>query len=524
MSEIEQIIIDKNKNKKIKEKPLKPLEQNENQKKKKISQISSLQNKIKEQNKHITSMQEYINILENKLKIKTENNNEPYQIEENPEELINKLKQEKEEILSQLKQEIILNDEQRNYIEILKQALESNIAKHGLTEKINFLKKKYYSKKNTEGDIANVILDISKLKENNDILIKEKEKNKNKINELNNQKEILEKNMTSYNKLNKEYNTLIESNNELQNEFLKLKNLYNEKEKDIIDLKEKYLESTRQNEFLSSENNNLKSLRKDNMNLAKSLSDLGIKFNQVSYDNNNLKDFQTRYEILLRENNEIKKVNQMLNDENLSVQNKLNNIEKYLADLENIEKENSDLKHCIDTSNKNLELLKNEKIKNENLYLDKIKNLTEEKNKLEKILNEKNSFNEEENKNKIQSYINDNKKLYDFNKKLAEDNQKFFVNHKYISNILYRILKFHIPNLNAKNIICEMINLNEKKIELDVNIIKNEKNLEKIIGRSDINFEEKTKMENNLINLKNEMNNLNKKINILEQNLKEYEI
>ena len=196
MSEIEQIIKDKNKNKKIKEKPLKPLEQNENQKKKKISQISSLQNKIKEQNKHITSMQEYINILENKLKIKTENNNEPYQIEENPEELINKLKQEKEEILSQLKQEIILNDEQRNYIEILKQALESNIAKHGLTEKINFLKKKYYSEKNTEGDIANVILDISKLKENNDILIKEKEKNKNKINELNNQKEKLEKNMT----------------------------------------------------------------------------------------------------------------------------------------------------------------------------------------------------------------------------------------------------------------------------------------------------------------------------------------
>ena len=69
--------------------------------------------------------------------------------------------------------------------------------------------------------------------------------------------------MTSYNKLNKEYNTLIESNNELQNEFLKLKNLYNEKEKDIIDLKEKYLESTRQNEFLSSENNIFLKILKD---------------------------------------------------------------------------------------------------------------------------------------------------------------------------------------------------------------------------------------------------------------------
>ena len=51
------------------------------------------------------------------------------------------MKKEKEEILTQVKQEIINNDEQRNYIEILKQALESNISKHGLKDKINFLKK-----------------------------------------------------------------------------------------------------------------------------------------------------------------------------------------------------------------------------------------------------------------------------------------------------------------------------------------------------------------------------------------------
>ena len=480
---------------------------------KKISQstqISSMQKKIKEQAKRLYSMQEYISVLESKLNL---NNNKE---EQNTTEYINRLKSEKEEILSQLKQEIITNDEQRNYIEILKQALESSIARHGLTEKIHFLQKKYY-KDNKKNDIANVILDISKLKENNDLLKKEK-------NELSNEKEKLKNDLTSYNKLSNEYNILIESNNELQNEYYKLKNLYNEKEKDVIDLKEKYIKSERKNEFLSSENNNLKTLRKDNMDLAKSVSDMGIKINKLTLDNNNLKDYQTRYDILMRENNELKKINQCLSDENMAIQNKLRTIDNYLKDLENMEKENKELKNNLEGRDKEIEKLKNEKQNCESLYLDKIKNLTNEKNNFENFLNEKKIFYEEESKNQIESYMNDNKKLYDFNKKLAEDNQKFLVNHKFMTKLIYRIVKFHVPNLNAKNIICEMINLNEKKINIEVNIQKFEKNLEKIMGRNDINFEEKSRMENNIVNLKNEMNNLDKKFNILEEELKEYEI
>ena len=107
---------------------------------------------------------------------------------------------------------------------------------------------------------------------------------------------------------------------------------------------------------------------------------------------------------------------------------------------------------------------------------------------------------------------------------IIKDNQKFFVNHKYLTNLVFRILKYHIPNLNAKNIICQMINLSEKKIELDINIKKIEKNLEKIVAKNDTNYEEKSNIETKLINMKNEMNDLEKKINILEQNLKDYEI
>ena len=537
----------------------------------KESQNINFQNKIRDQAKRLNSMQEYIKLLENKIKKYNPNqifpitkqnmsnqneisyqelfkkytslqqkyndlykssrpkNIEKINIEEYDEpieyneEYVKKLKREKEEILTQLKKEIINNDEQRNYIEILKQALESNISKHGLKDKINFLKNKYYQN-SEKGDYASIILDLSKLKEKNDILLQEKDKNYKIIENLNQKSEKLENQLSSYNKLNNEYNTLIQNNNELQNEYINLKNKYMEREKDIIDLKEKYLNSTKQNELLSSENINLKSLKKDNLDLARSVSDLGVKINQLAYDNNNLKDYQTRYEILLRENNELKRMNQGLSDENISIQQKLFDIENYIKELEGIDKDNISLKNQLQNLNDNLLILNNEKNKNENYYLQQLKSLKKEKNTLENMLSKQKEYNEEETNNKINSYRNDNKKLYDYTKKLSEDNQKFMLEHKFFTQLIFRILKFHIPNLNAKNIICEMLNLNEKNIEVNVEIQKMEKNLEKIISKDDINYEEKMKIENNIKDLRNQINNIGNKFDILENQLKEYEI
>ena len=537
----------------------------------KESQNINFQNKIRDQAKRLNSMQEYIKLLENKIKKYNPNqifpitkqnmsnqneisyqelfkkytslqqkyndlykssrpkNIEKINIEEYDEPIeyneqyVKKLKREKEEILTQLKKEIINNDEQRNYIEILKQALESNISKHGLKDKINFLKNKYYQN-SEKGDYASIILDLSKLKEKNDILLQEKDKNYKIIENLNQKSEKLENQLSSYNKLNNEYNTLIQNNNELQNEYINLKNKYMEREKDIIDLKEKYLNSTKQNELLSSENVNLKSLKKDNLDLARSVSDLGVKINQLAYDNNNLKDYQTRYEILLRENNELKRMNQGLSDENISIQQKLFDIENYIKELEGIDKDNISLKNQLQNLNDNLLILNNEKNKNENYYLQQLKSLTQEKNSLENMLSKQKEYNGEETNNKINSYRNDNKKLYDYTKKLSEDNQKFMLEHKFFTQLIFRILKFHIPNLNAKNIICEMLNLNEKNIEVNVEIQKMEKNLEKIISKDDINYEEKMKIENNIKDLRNQINNIGNKFDILENQLKEYEI
>ena len=93
--------------------------------------------------------------------------------------------------------------------------------------------------------------------------------------------------------------------------------------------------------------------------------------------------------------------------------------------------------------------------------------------------------------------------------------------HKFFTQLILRILKFHIPNLNAKNIICEMLNLNEKNIEISVEIQKMEKGLEKILSKPDINYEEKVKIEKNIQDLKSQLKNIESKYDLLEEQLNE---
>ena len=157
-------------------------------------------------------------------------------------------------------------------------------------------------------------------------------------------------------------------------------------------------------------------------------------------------------------------------------------------------------------------------------YLGQIKNLTQDKNNFEKVMNKQKEFHEIETQNQISSYINDNKKLYNGYQTLLEDNQKFSLGHKFFNELILRLIKYHIPNLNSKNLILEMMNLNEKNVEIVVEIQKMEKKLEKIIGKNNVAFEEKTKIESNIIDLKNQLNNIKIKYSLLEQKLKEYEI
>ena len=273
-------------------------------------QNSKFLNEIKEQATNLHSMEEYINLLENKLKnfnpnislhitkeniiqlngskslykdslqkklsdqnqnkdlfnsfhqenihqINSDNNNNKEV--EYKEKKIKKLKKEINEILLQLKQGSI-NDEQRNNEDMLIQTLESNKMKHDSINGNNYFKNSYCQKleKDDKGDNAYITLEINKLKEINNVLYKKN------IEELNLKLEEIEMKLLSFNKLNKEYNIVIKNNEYLKNELINLENKYVQREKNIIQLNEKFINSSRSNEQLLNENNYLHCLRKDN--------------------------------------------------------------------------------------------------------------------------------------------------------------------------------------------------------------------------------------------------------------------
>jgi len=529
-------------------------------------QNSKFLNEIKEQATNLHSMEEYINLLENKLKnfnpnislhitkeniiqlngskslykdslqkklsdqnqnkdlfnsFNQENTHQINSDNNNNKEVkykkkkIKKLKKEINEILLQLKQGSI-NDEQRNNEDMLIQTLESNKMKHDSINGNNYFKNSYCQKleKDDKGDNAYITLEINKLKEINNVLYKKN------IEELNLKLEEMEMKLLSFNKLNKEYNIVIKNNEYLKNELINLENKYVQREKNIIQLNEKFINSSRSNEQLLNENNYLRCLRKDNLELMKSFSNLEVKIDQLSHDNNILKDFQERYGILLKENKEIKKINKILSEENAFIKQKVNYIEKYIKELERIDTNNILLKKKLQNSNDNLIVLNCEKNKSENYYLNQLGYLLKEKKNIENILfNQKKNDNVKAIRQNI-SYSTNNEKLYCLIKSL----NNFMIKYEFIESLIYRILEFHLPNLNAKNIIFEMINLNIKNIEINTELQNMEKKLEKILRRTEVNFEEKSKIENSILESKTQLNNLKAKFILLDEQLKAFEI
>ena len=81
--------------------------------------------------------------------------------------IYNQLLNEKEEILENLRQEILINQEQRNYIEILKQTMEQDLIKTGMIKNLEESSKKYNMKP------VDLLIDYSKMKMENEKIKKD---------------------------------------------------------------------------------------------------------------------------------------------------------------------------------------------------------------------------------------------------------------------------------------------------------------------------------------------------------------
>ena len=553
------------------------------------SQISSiLQKKIRDQAKRLCSLQEYINLLENRIRQYNPNENFPitknklsnvqsfsdisekyeqlqkknnslyetyalnnkslnnyqsgnFNIEEeefpdvndiDPEQIFSyysqiknqnkQLIQEKNKLLSQLKKEIVTNDEQRNYIEILKQTIESSLIKTGLKSKIELIKKKYYGNL-PEDDFATVILDIGQMKEKNDELMKLKEENEKQILKMNAQLQNFEETKENYNNLKEELEKLQEDKIKLDEEFMKLSTDYQTIENELEIQKNRNNEIEKHNQILLNENKEIPKLKKDNCYLSQTVNDLNHKVTKLSYDNDYLKDYQEQYENITRENLNIKQINQGLTQDNNFYLQQNDNLKNNLQNLQCVEVDNDKLRCELQNINDRYMLLCNEKVKNENYYMCQIQALQNEKNVLERMIANNEGYQSEEMKNKINSYKYDNKKLYDNNKKLNDENLRFIAENKFFTNLICRILKFHINNLDVKNILCELLNLNEKNVLLSGEADKNQKFMEKTLSTNNLSFEQKEKIKEDLRYTQNQLNEINQKIDLLENELKRYE-
>ena len=518
--------------------------------------IQNMQKKIREQAKRLCSMQEYINTLEATLKDNQSINSQKYnhksyddlsrkysdlqqkyntlfissQIHSstnsvskedfklNKDEVISKLKDENSNLELKLQKEINKNKEQKRKIQYLKQNLETDIVKNGLRGCLNYLSEKLiYNEKEGEEAYLDILIEINKIKEENQRLIEEKKKNLEKMENFEKLDGNLQKNIDIINKLNNENNNLYSQNEIIQKELEVIKNNLNQSEKQLYELKEQNFLIIRENDDLRREKDELIVIKRENNNLMNTINDLEIKINQLVNDNKSLSDYKLGYDLVLKENNEIKRINQELIYDNSLFEQDVIYLKTNLDKLMDVGKNNEMLKNELEELKNMLNNLKNRKLVN-NVF-EKISELEQKNKDLETLLNEK----KEINKANHQKYLNDminnysysDKKENNFNKntnKINKENNKYILANKYYADLLLRVLKYHIKDdINIKNILFQLLDLNHKKIALSVDIEK----LKSICNN--------TKSKNANINKNNSKDDINKKKNELKKKEKEME-
>ena len=247
-------------------------------------------------------------------------------------EAFNKISNDKEVAIVSLQNEILINDQQRNYIEILKQTLESNLVKNGIKSQIelyNKIQKKIKSEdciNNLDSmcdyyeELFNVVglnQKIEDLYKQNNTLELENNKLKCDINDINNKNEVFRE------KIN---NSLKSGIKELEQAKYKIKDLEQQK-KDLTNENknlQEYIDKIKQ------QLDNYKDIGSGNNNNEINLEEFMNKFTVVQDEcqnlKNNLNQIQNNNEVLYKKNQEQKEEIDILRQENESLINEINNL------------------------------------------------------------------------------------------------------------------------------------------------------------------------------------------------------
>ena len=408
-----------------------------------------------------------------------------------------KLIQENENLSLALKQEIMKNEEQENYIQSLKETIETNLYSSGFSDILASSKEYQQFQQYNKGQgktMADFVVDFIKFKEETNNKNKNKTFNKNdiKLFNLNNKDETI-------NKMKKDMNILQEENKNLKNkisEMQKNKNIILENnDQNVVDFEQEYKDLLIEYDRLKSQKeNNINGLDTiDEINRLKTIINDRDREIQELYDNlNMLSSNEGIIDIENRKNKEeIKNCNLCID--------KLKFEKKTLSDeFCNLQQKYDELINELDKSQNDYKLL--------NINFDKLKK------EYNILLNEKN-MQEKELQNHMEIKYAKDLELNDIENKFNED----------MSHIQNENLKLNEQLKNAKMKINE---LNDNIINLkEINELTNKQLREKIENEQLI-LKENLNYKNAIdeLNIQNEQNNINiqKEINSYKQLTKTY--
>ena len=445
--------------------------------------------------------------------------------------------------------------------------------------------------KNENLELRNKLMEneetLNELISNNVDLEKKLEISENKISKLYEKLKEFQK-FEEIKLINNSLNKSLKSKNE---EIIQLNKILKEKEKQINDLKcmkyddklfvleqelnECKLEETKYiNELIKikSDLNNIKKKYEINTNLLEQ-SQKTIKENELNIENN-----INKYNNLKNEYNSLKNTNNKMNIENNNLKEKNS---KIILELNECKEYYLKYKEELEEISNQLMKTKNEKEKNEIYYLDQISILQKEKNFIEKSLNEikdkyiftqnleniiinnkdiknietnnsSNIYNQKYLKkkyeiaiNEINSYNNDNKKLFSLSKELKHEINEITEEKNFYIKIIKKLIEGKYIDSKYDKLInavkksienyLDIQNINKNKYALEQKLIKYEKimkNMNKRIESSETgksyeinknfydvdDFSEIAKIQNQLMTINDKLNILyENKINIKKE-------
>ena len=337
---------------------------------------------------------------------------------------IDKLTEEKKALMESLKNEMIYNEEQRNYIQILKETIESNLYKSGLANLIQS-SKQYQSYDNDS--LADFFIDFNRNKS-------ESEKYRKELNLANN---VINDNKQEIKSIRKDLEDLSAENILLKQKIEKEK----ETKKEMINERERY--DTTINNLTTSIN----SLRTQNQILRDQIQEyqsmtktheqqIQSTYNQIDNMSNDLTKYRTlenTYNRLLSEHEQLKYDILTIQKEKASLETELsqqkNDSVRMTSVIRNLQVENQNCSKSLHDLQSKFDELKAEKNSlekiNETLRF-RMKELDESNNKIYELMQQNNELNviKDNNEKIVTEYINkisilkvENEKLnYEYNK------------------------------------------------------------------------------------------------------------